>query len=225
VAYVDDQLGRLLAGLDRLGLADRTVVIVTADHGEALGDHGSLLHETVYDEVARVPLIIRVPDGVRGRRVAEVVGLVDLVPTVLELVGAAAAEVVEGESLAAELRGAAWPGGGTALTVGRGSPRLAGLRRERFKYVESREVGLRPHGGAVRREELYDLAADPVEAVDLVAEEARHGELADLRTRLAELKARAERIHQRHHQAGPADHEVAVPREEQERLRALGYVD
>ena len=90
VAYTDRAVGELVAGLRQLGLLDNTVVVVTADHGEAFLEHGELLHGTApYEELIRVPLVLRLPTAMRrwvGR--SEVpVGLIDVAPTLLDLVG------------------------------------------------------------------------------------------------------------------------------------------
>jgi arylsulfatase A-like enzyme len=89
VRYGDDQIRAFLEGLDATGLADRTLVIVTADHGEQFGEHGGFEHTyTVYDEVAGVPLVMRLPGAIpAARRIAEPVSLADIAPTVVDLLG------------------------------------------------------------------------------------------------------------------------------------------
>ena len=87
IAFADAQIGRLLEALERRKLLDRTIVVVTADHGESLGDHGERDHGIfLYESVLRVPLIIRGP-GISPRRLADVVRLVDVMPTALDLLG------------------------------------------------------------------------------------------------------------------------------------------
>ena len=88
IAYADRQLGRLVDALDRLGLANETVVVVHSDHGEALGDHDSETHHSsVFEEQVRIPLTIRVP-GSAGRRLErETISLCDIAPTLLTLTG------------------------------------------------------------------------------------------------------------------------------------------
>jgi arylsulfatase A-like enzyme len=89
VAYADAQVGRLVERLQMLGLLDRTAVILTADHGEGLGDHGELEHGTnVFDELVRVPLVIRAPGIPPGRRLRGAAQLEDLAPTIRALIGA-----------------------------------------------------------------------------------------------------------------------------------------
>ena len=84
VGFVDFQLSRVMNFLDEHGLLDRTIVVVVGDHGESLGEHGEASHGLfVYQSVMHIPLIIRVPGGTQGRRVADPVRIVDLAPTVL----------------------------------------------------------------------------------------------------------------------------------------------
>src|SRR5690606_32109289 len=89
------------------GLADRTIIIVTGDHGESLGEHGEGTHGLfIYDATMKVPLVMRTPYGAtKGRQVAQVVRSHDLAPTVLELLGLAPDPSMDGESLAPLLAG------------------------------------------------------------------------------------------------------------------------
>jgi arylsulfatase A-like enzyme len=159
VAYADAQVGRLLERLALLGLDGRSLVIVTSDHGESLGDHGSLQHEgSLFDEVVRVPLLVRAPGVPAGRRLAGPAQLEDVLPSVLGFVGVPADAPLDGLDLGPWLRG----------EVER-SPRAAVLGRRR-------PFGSRPDLFFVRRSplkwigpldgpgEVYDLTADPAEA-------------------------------------------------------------
>ena len=88
VRYTDDELGRLFEGLQRSGLLDKSVVVVLSDHGEEFHEHGRWQHEQLYEECLRVPLVVRLPHGYRGgRRIDTPVGLVDVMPTMLDLLG------------------------------------------------------------------------------------------------------------------------------------------
>lgn len=116
IAYADAQLGRLLAGLERQGLRDDTLVVVTADHGESLGEHGEPTHGLfVYESTQHVPLVLSHRSLPAGRRVAAVTSGVDVVPTALDLLGLtdtpdAANQGLDGRSLRPLLEGADdWP--------------------------------------------------------------------------------------------------------------------
>ena len=107
VARMDRDVAAVLDAIERRGRKDRTIVVVVADHGESLGDNGELLHGgTYFDNVVHVPLLVRVPGVTPGSRDA-LAGHVDLLPTLLELVGATAPAGIDGVSLVPVLRGAA----------------------------------------------------------------------------------------------------------------------
>ena len=203
--FADAQLGRLLDALDRLHLADRTIVVVAADHGEGLGEHGEETHGLlVYDSVLRVPLIVRAP-GVPPRRIADVVSLVDVAPTVLDFLGIAA-DRSDGHSLLGSLKGGRIDAEAYAESLypaRMGLPPVHTLRDGRFKLID----GPRP--------ELYDLQTDPFEERNVIG--ARGRIAAAMRERLDDI-------------AGPAaqrrqpDPRPRVSPEVRERLTALGYV-
>ena len=101
VAYVDFELGRILDDLERRGLKERTLVIVTSDHGESLGEHGELAHGLfLYEPVMRIPLIVSLPGTIpAGRVVSETTSLLDIVPTVVAALGMTTPETFQGRSL------------------------------------------------------------------------------------------------------------------------------
>jgi arylsulfatase A-like enzyme len=155
IGFMDEQVGRLMQALDRHGSLDETVVIVAADHGEAFGEHGEEGHGLfLYETTVRVPLLMRGP-GIEPREIPDVVRLVDVMPTVLDLVGAAS-PVLDGVSLTPLLSGrpldAALDGYSESLYPERfGWSRLHALRSERYKLISA------------PRPELYDLQEDPME--------------------------------------------------------------
>ena len=106
IAFTDAQIGRVLAALADTGLDRRTAVMFASDHGEEFGDHGGVDHgHTLFEELVRVPLVIRAP-GFAPRRVPGTVQVVDVLPTVHELLGLEAPAVREGESLVPAMVGA-----------------------------------------------------------------------------------------------------------------------
>jgi arylsulfatase A-like enzyme len=169
VLAVDAALGALLAALDARGLRDRTLVVVAADHGEGLGQHGTLDHApNVYEEQVRVPLLLRWPGSLAaGRRIAEPVGLVDVAPTIAELAGAQFTGELDGRSLAGALQAGAVrdprPIIGRRQRYERVYQGHRGtkffVRSDRWKYIRATEDP----------DELYDLEADPNELRDLHA--------------------------------------------------------
>ena len=207
LAYVDDEIGRLIAMLRESGALEHTLIVVVGDHGESLGEHGELSHGmTVYDATLRVPLLMVSPDeGRPGQRVAEPVSLVDLTPTVLDRLGLRPLPQASGRSLRGALRGeplSPRPCYGETdepYHAGHWSP-LRALMSSQWKYIRS------------PRAELYDLLADPRELRNLATESP--DELQKLE---GELKAWEERMNQR-----LADN-VALTEQERRALSGLGY--
>src|SRR6476661_8233462 len=108
IAFADSQIARLISTLQSRGLYDRTVIVVMGDHGESLGDHGESAHGFfVYNSVTHVPLVIRAPfTATAHRRIADPVRSVDIMPTMLDLLGMPAASGISGASLVPLLTGA-----------------------------------------------------------------------------------------------------------------------
>lgn len=174
VTLVDDEVGRILAVLDAEGLTDNTIVIFTSDHGEMLGDHQVMLKgPMMYDVAIRVPLLIRWPGVVApNQRRTELVQWVDLAPTLLEAAGVAARPTHQGASMLGLITGTTttwvrdW-----ALSEYRnsGHPQdrdvyTTMLRHDRWKIVVHHGD---PATDRPRTGELYDLADDPQELVNL----------------------------------------------------------
>ena len=208
----DAAFGALLDGLAGLGLAESTVVVFTADHGEAFGEHGLEGHgNSLYEELLHVPLAARVP-GVAGRRVGAPVGQADVAPTLLGLAGAGSLPEASGRDLAGVCTRGDAPGEDPVLVsvLRYGLVAKMAVRRGSLKLVVNEEAE-RPEGRP--RLELYDLARDPGEKRDLAAllpEAAGYLFVAGRRRLREETAARAGRTLP----VGPA---------EREQLRALGY--
>lgn len=210
LGYVDAELGRVLAHLERAGLSDGTLVIVTADHGESLGEHGEATHGIfVYDSTLAVPWVMSGPGLARGARLRGEVSLVDVAPTILALAGLAPLLSVHGRSLAAEARGEA---------------PLTATRVYAESFTNSYSFGWSPVMALVEdgrklvlapRPELFDRARDPGEKDDLAGRES---------ARVAAMRAALEAWHGALAGDGrrPAI-DVAPTDEERARLEALGY--
>ena len=179
VSYVDDKVGGLLAALTAAGLAEETVVVLTADHGDMLGERGLWFKMSFFEGAARVPLMVHAPGRFAPGRVAANVSLVDLFPTFLELAGGDGPDPVDpldGNTLVPLLEGggADWPdtvlGEYTAEIV---TAPLLMARRGRYKYIACE----------TDPPQLYDVAGDPYETVNLAGDPAHaeaEGELATL---------------------------------------------
>jgi arylsulfatase A-like enzyme len=167
IEAIDVQFGRLMAELDKLGLADSTIVVYTSDHGEMMGAHGDLKKYQPFTEASQVPLIVRWPGRVRaGLRLDAPIGVVDLFPTLAGLAGIGAVRGPDGTDRSAWLTGKAEPTGEEAvfllLDQGRGTTPgpWRGVRTARYNYARLRD---RPFV-------LFDLQQDPYEMSNLVAE-------------------------------------------------------
>ncbi|MFQ5669727.1 MAG: sulfatase [Acidobacteriota bacterium] len=162
IHYVDAQLRRLYGILEKTGRAADTLLLVTADHGEEFFEHGSWGHaHTLHQELMRVPLLVAGPGVAGGRRIPFQVRQVDLLPTLLEAVGAARPAGLHGRSFLSWLRDpAAPPGEGrpALMETSRFDTNLLGLRRGGWTFIEDLARG---------QERLFDREADPGEAHDL----------------------------------------------------------
>jgi arylsulfatase A-like enzyme/Flp pilus assembly protein TadD len=213
VAFADDCVGRVLEKLRQLGLYDDTLIVVTGDHGEMLGEHGELNHGFfIYEGALRVPLVIRVPHAPASSRQVDVpASLIDIVPTVLSLVGAEVPKEVQGVDLSPWLAGRGAGGGARPLyaetvtpTRYYGTSSLLGVIVDGWKYIET------------SRPELYDLRSDPAEAVNLLAREPARADA--LGRTLVAILAAAGRA------PGPVPESAALDEASRERLAALGYL-
>lgn len=191
ISFMDMQVGRVVAALDRLGLAENTVIVFTSDHGYHMGEHGLWQKMSLFEGSARVPLLIVAPGtAAPGSVVKTPVSHLDLYPTLTQLAGVKAPANLQGQSLMPMLKDPQAPGRGWALTqVTRGggakratvtrdqssdTKRLFGysLRTPRWRYTEWDE------GQAGR--ELYDHETDPKELQNLAAKAEHAATVAEL---------------------------------------------
>lgn len=180
ISYLDAQIGRILDALAASPHAGRTLVVFAGDNGLALGRHGLMGKQSVYDHSLRVPLIFMGPGVPRGVRRDGLCYLLDIFPTVCELTGVRAPSTVEGQSLRGAIRGP-----GHTIRPDLFLPYrdlMRAVRDERWKLIEYRLKG-------ARRTQLFDLRADPWELHDQSANPSHSGELARLRRRLADWQA------------------------------------
>jgi choline-sulfatase len=212
VAYVDSLVNQLDEALQRLGLASDTLLVVAGDHGEGLGDHQETLHGFfVYQSTLAVPLVVRGPGIPSGGRIAENVGLVDLLPTALDLLGVAPPDGFQpsGNSLGPSLRGKGPASDRSQYAESLvpllhfGWSDLRVIRQGKWKYV------LAP------KAELYDLSADPHEQRNVI--ERQPAQADAFRRTLAFLLEQERRI-------GATTTARNLPPGLLERLGALGYV-
>lgn len=179
VKYIDDQVGRILAKLDELGIADRTLVIFTSDHGDMAGAHGCIGKSIVgfYDDLVRIPCAMRLPGVIKpGTVVRRPVSQIDVMPTILDYAGQAAPEGVHGRSLRPLIEGRDVPWRDYAFS--QRSTHQYMIRTERWKYV----FGPKP-----RMVALYDLQTDPSEDRNLAGEPGHAPDVRAMHRRLLEV--------------------------------------
>jgi arylsulfatase A-like enzyme len=210
IAYEDEQIGSLIARLRELGLYENTLIVITGDHGEALGEHDLMQHAvgSVYQDLVHVPLLIKYPKQHEARQSDALASQVDLMPTVLDLVGVALPTGVQGRTLRLPRTGesdAVYSDAIAPLSLFQ-NPRFRGIRRGIF--AGSWKLITWTQGPP----ELYDLAADPEETRNLYRSgDSRANQLAD---RLSAW-------------AATAPHQIEQPHKLDnntvERLKSLGY--
>jgi hypothetical protein len=157
VALVDDQLGQLRQAIAKTSRHASTILIVSADHGEAFGEHDVSFHgSTVYDEMIRIPLIVHIP-GRAAREVDEPVSLIDVGPTILDLFGQETPATFMGQSLVPLIAGGSQPLE-RPIVVDSSRGQQAMVSRDGYKVI---------YDARARTSELYDTHADPGETDDL----------------------------------------------------------
>ena len=194
VSYVDACVGRLLQGLEELGLQENTIVVLWGDHGWKLGEHGSWCKQTNYLDDTRVPLIIRVPGTMKGGQVcSQLTESVDLYPTLCELAGLPLPEVLGGKSMVPIMENPVLPGKEAAFTQFHRRPRITpdggrymgySMITETYHYVEWYTWdNQEKEAGTLEAVELYDLGSDPGENRNL----ANQPGYSDIRSDLARM--------------------------------------
>jgi len=208
VEFVDRRIGELLDAFERKGMLDDTLLIFTSDHGEGFGEHNHVGHiSQLYEQLVRVPLILSMPGRIAGPAVVDApVGLIDVYPTVVELLGVPPPPGLRGRSLVPLIDGCALPERAVVAETHR--PEAATDKQavifEGFKYIHS--IGDREW------EELYDLREDPGETNDLFT------------TRPDVVKRMREILERRLEGGGAVSVDAELTEKEKQQLRALGYI-
>ena len=186
VTFIDTLVGQLLDDLDRLGIADNTIVVLWGDHGWKLGEHNSWCKQTNYEIDARVPLIVRAP-GMKasGQHSSALVELVDVYPTLCELAGLPILKELEGRSFSLLLENAQTPWKRAAFSQfkrQKGKTPVMGysMRTDRYRYVEWQNR----RTGDVLEVELYDHKLDPAENENIAKSPDQEQRLSDLSRRM-----------------------------------------
>jgi arylsulfatase A-like enzyme len=180
VTHLDAQVGRVLAALDETGHGADTVIIFTADNGLALGQHGLMGKQSVYEHSVHVPLIIAGPRIGQGRRIDAPVYLFDIFPTLCDLSGTTVPQSVEGQSLVPLIAGQRAGLRDTLFFAYRNLQRA--VRDQRYKLIE---YFTGPDGKGTRKTQLFDLARDPWEIRNLATDSEYSAVVGRLRQEMA----------------------------------------
>jgi len=224
VAYTDEQVGKLLGKLDELGLKENTLIVLTGDHGEALGQHEEVTHgEYIYDTTVMIPLILyhgeRIP---KGRRIESMAKSIDIAPTILDFLDIPRSARMQGRSLLPALGGELEETPALleatlrfyeAEGLGHRPMMVSGLRTSEWKLVY---VTLEKDGKPGWIGELYNVAKEPQELTDVSKEnpEVFESLVEEYRSMLSSFSAGAL----------PKDNRLEMDRETRGKLRSLGYL-
>jgi arylsulfatase A-like enzyme len=227
IAYVDRALGRFFGELKTMGLYEQSLIVLTADHGEAFFEHGHWQHtHSLYEEILRVPLIVKWPGRSPKGRVKNLVSLIDIFPTLVEAVGLSP-PTTSAVSLA-RYTGEGWEPPDSPLVISEaagwwsadGTPMKISFRTGELKYMAalqgSREEEL--SFSHLCKEELYNLSKDPREQQSLLA--SSPGDAESFRRQLQDYLEDAERF-----RANRLGQTVVIDEATKKRLRSLGYVE
>lgn len=176
-SYVDDWIAQLLATLEHHGLADDTIVIFAADHGDMLGERGLWYKMTFFEHSTRVPLIVHHPGSFEPRRVSAPVSLLDIAPTLVDMAGAEPSELFDGDSLLPAAANGSIDADRAVLGEYLGEGAVAPvfmIRQGRWKFVWSEPDP----------PQLYDLRVDPAEGTNLAADPNYRGEVQLFQTQV-----------------------------------------
>jgi len=172
IAYTDESIDRLIKILKQLELYDSTMIIVTSDHGEMLGEHGESEHGFfIYESAIKVPLIIKMPSKTKPRRISEIVGLVDIVPTICSAAKIPVPDHVQGMDLSVYFKRKAktekdrYMYSEVIFPKKHQANALLGVITKRWKYIQT------------NRPELYDISNDPAEQNNLFTSQPKRAHL------------------------------------------------
>ena len=210
IAYTDHCIGQVIAKLKRLGMYDSSLIIVTGDHGEMLGEHGESTHMFfIYQSALKVPLVVKLPGSNAAHTIDDLASIIDIVPTICDLVDIDPPAAIQGRNLAPYFSNKPPQPENRHLyceslrATHYGANPLFGLASERWKYIQT------------TRPELYDLQKDPGEQTNLVeAQPDRARILKDRLAQIIELTARQAK----------GQEDTPLDAEALRHLQSLGYV-
>jgi len=210
IAYTDYCIGPVIQKLKELGLFDSSLIIITGDHGEMLGEHGELTHGYfIYESTIKVPLIFKLPGQKQAKEVEELVGLIDIVPTVCGLLDIAVPPQVQGKDLRPYLFGKSILSNErhiyteSLIPTKYNANTLLGVVTDKLKYIQT------------TRPELYDLVRDRQESKNLISQSPQQARV---------LQDRLRRILEESVPTSGSSSKTLLDEQARKRLESLGYV-
>ena len=210
IAYTDYCIGQVIQKLKQLQLLDSTLLIITSDHGEMLGEHGEKEHSYfIYQSAIKVPLIFRLPTQGKSKRISQIVSLVDIVPTVCSLISIEPPSGLQGQALSkyfgwqSQVSKERYIYAESLFPTKYNANSLFGVLTNRWKYIQT------------TRPELYDLTKDPQESNNLIKQQPKRARL---------LQKRLKQILEQAVQSRQSTGKFGLDEESRERLESLGYV-
>ncbi len=210
IAYTDSCIGRVINKLKDLNLYDSTLLIITADHGESLGQHSESSHGYfIYHSTLHVPLIVKAPGGPEGKIVNDLAGLIDIVPTVCSLLGIPVPTHVQGRDLSAFFSNRSSSSNQRSiyceslLPTKFGLGPFLGLVSDHWKYIHTLEP------------ELYELRKDPLETKNLLDEQTKQAQIMQEHLKLALQDSSLNKT---------AGSKISLDEQTRRRLQSLGYI-
>ncbi|QNK57171.1 sulfatase-like hydrolase/transferase [Paenibacillus sp. PAMC21692] len=180
ISHMDHQIGKVLQALDARGKADNTIIVYTADHGLAVGQHGLLGKQNLYDHSIRVPWLVKGPGVPAGKRIDELVYQFDIFPTLCDLSGIAAPSGIEGKSMNSLISGESNRGRDTVYSLYKDIQRM--VKDDRYKMIRYRRSA--ETGQGCDFVQLFDLANDPWELNNLAGNPRYRPQLEQLEREL-----------------------------------------
>ena len=203
IAYVDNELGKFLGKLKELGVYEKTLIIITSDHGEEFLEHGSVGHANIqYQELTHIPMIMKLPDSmISGRRIPQLVSIIDIMPTVLELVGIEVNEQTQGKSMAPLIF--------NGRSIRDSAYMVHSIRTQDWKMFPERN-------------ELYSMETDGEDRFNVIDE---YPEIAkSLSDEFDRLLERDRRLREEFLSMASSQEELHISRELRDELKSLGYM-
>lgn len=235
IRQADEQIKELLEELENSGAAKNTLIIITADHGEELLDHGNIFHSSagllrpsegvsrersVYDELIHIPLIMRLPGMMQNKRIPQLVRHIDIMPTILDILNIRYSGIMQGQSLMPLIKGRAAGLRLDSFSEGYYDRHAVGFRNREWKFVEHRGRGSK--SGELSYE-LYDLKNDPKELNNVLEKYPEPAAL--LKGKLANYAFSCEKIRNAVLGEGFIDKPADLDEQTKEKLRNFGYIE